>query len=98
MTSERNREKVTFDEVVTQAKATILKDNYHSPILILEGNRTSLVHLISDMPETHGERLALMSVLGSSIAKSGRAGQLLQVFSVTEGWLSITPKGQLPAM
>src|SRR5688500_15983202 len=81
-------DRITFEEVISNAKEIMLQSGKHVPVLIIEGSKSLVAGQIPDMPETHGERLELMHFLGQAAAKSGKVDQLRQVFMVSEGWMS----------
>ena len=66
MSPERNEYKLSFDEVVANAKDFVLKDGHHTPILIVEGSKNLIVSQIQEMPETHGERMEMMRFIASA--------------------------------
>ena len=88
MSPERRENRVTFEEVISKAKETMLRDGKHVPLLIIEGDKTTAIGHIADMPVTHGERVGLLRFLGETTAKGGRIDKLHQVFMVSEGWFS----------
>jgi len=96
MSPERNQYRISFDEIVANAKEITLKDGHHVPILIVEGSKDLLTSQISEMPETHGERMQLMRFLGQAAAKSGMVGNLEQVFFISEGWMSTASQDKPP--
>ena len=98
MSPERNEYKLSFDEVVANAKDFVLKDGHHTPILIVEGSKNLIVSQIQEMPETHGERMEMMRFIGQAAAKSGRVGKLEQVVFISEGWMSMASEDKPPEM
>ncbi len=86
---EREHDHITLEEIISNAKEIMLRDGKHVPILIMEASKNLVVGQIPDMPVTHGERVELMRFLGQAVAKSGRVDQLQQVFTVSEGWMSV---------
>jgi len=96
MSPERKQEHLTLEEIISNAKEIMLRDGNHVPVLIVEAGNSLLAGQITNLPETHGERLELMRFLGQAAAKSGRVDQLQQVFMVTEGWMS-EPSKDIPA-
>src|SRR5215207_7000953 len=95
MSPERKQEHITLDEIISNAKEIMLRDGNHVPVLIVEAGNSLLAGQITNLPETHGERMELMRFLGQAAAKSGRVDQLQQVFMVTEGWMS-EPSKDIP--
>lgn len=94
MSPERGQDRISFEEIISNAKEIMIRDGKHVPILIMEASKNSVVGRIPDMPETHGERRELMRFLGQAAAKSGRVDQLQQVFMVSEGWMSMASEDQ----
>lgn len=88
MSPERPYNPITLEEIISNAKEIMLRDGNHVPVLIVEADSKVVAGQIPDMPPTHGERMELMHFLGEAAARSGRVGQLQQVFMVTEGWMS----------
>ena len=85
MSPERDQYRISFEEIISNAKEIMLRDGKHVPVLIMEASKNLVVGQIPDMPATHGERVELMRFLGQAAAKSGRVDQLQQVFMVSEG-------------
>ncbi len=72
-----------------KAKELALTDGENVPILIVTGSRNLLLAPLSFIPDTHDQRLDLMQSIGQIVGKSGKIGQLRQVFLISEGWMSI---------
>ncbi len=89
MSPERGQDRISFEEIISNAKEIMLRDGYHVPVVIMEIDKKLMGAQIPDMPATHGERLQLMHFLGQAAAKSGRVDQLQEVFLVHEGWMSV---------
>jgi hypothetical protein len=87
---QREPDRISFEEVLSNAKEVMLKDGQHMPMVIMDTANTILVSHIPDMPATHGERVEFMHFLGQVAAKSGQVEQLDQVFMVSEGWMRET--------
>ncbi|HCR70138.1 MAG TPA: hypothetical protein DIW23_01740 [Anaerolineae bacterium] len=88
MSPERQKPNISFEEVVSQAKETILRMGNHVPALIVEGDKKLVYGEILDLPPTHGERMNLLRFLGQTSAKSAVIGKLNKAYMVTEGWMS----------
>ena len=88
MSPEQEREPITIEEIISNAKEIMLRDGKHVPVLIMEADNKLVAGQISSLPATHGERVELMRFLGQAAAKSGQVSQLQQVFMVTEGWMN----------
>ena len=95
MSPERGENRISLEEIVSNAKEIALRDGSHVPVLVVEGSQNLVVGQIPDLPGTHSERVELMRFLGQAAAKSGRLGQLQQVFMVSEGWMSMASKDKL---
>ena len=98
MSPERNSYRISFEEIIANAKEVTLKDGHHVPILIVEGSRNLIVSQFPEMPETHGERMELMRFIGQAAAKSSRVGKLEQVLFISEGWMSMAKEDKPPEM
>jgi hypothetical protein len=94
MSPERESAHITFEEVIANAKEVLFRDGNHVPVLIVDANKSLLAGQIPDLPPSHGERVALMRLLGQAAALSGSVDQLNQVFMVSEGWMSEPSEGQ----
>src|SRR5215217_1934180 len=88
MSPERDQNRISIQEIISNAKEIMFRDGNHVPILIAEGGKSLIAGQIPDLPETHGERMELLRFLGQVAAKSGRVDQLRQVFMISEGWMS----------
>lgn len=82
---------ISFEEVISKSKETLLQTGHHKPILILDDiQRLITVEIgIQNIPPTHGEALDLFRFLGQATAKSGTVQKLRQVFMVSEAWLTL---------
>ena len=90
-TSEQPQHHTNLDEVIANAKETLLRDGKHVTTLIVEGSKSLITGVIPDMPAQSGNRREYMSFIGQLAAKSGRIGKLRQIFLVSEG--SVRPVG-----
>jgi hypothetical protein len=98
MSPEGERNHITLDEIISNAKEIMLRNGQHVPTLIVEGSKNLVVGHLNDMPATHGERRELMRFLGQATAKSGRVDQLRQIYMISEGWLSVADDDKPPAL
>ena len=96
--SETDQVLISFDEIASNAKEHVLQSGEHLPTLILEADNKIVVGQIPDMPESHGERIELMRILGETAARSGKVNQLQQVFMISEGWMRMAANGKEPEM
>jgi hypothetical protein len=96
MSPERKEYRIRFEEVTQKAREIVRQDGSHVPVLIVEGSKNLIVGQLRDMPDTHGERLELMRFLGQLAAKSGKVGELQQVFFISEGWISMASEDKPP--
>ena len=96
MSPERDPNRVTLEEIISNAKEIMVREGNHIPTLILEASKSLVVGRIPDLPPTHGERVELMRFLGQAAAKSGRVDQLQQIFMITEGWMSVAKEDKPP--
>lgn len=88
MSPERKKPNISFEEVISQAKETILRAGNHQPALIAVGDKKLVYGEIPDIPPTYGARVHLLRFLGQASAKSGVIGKLNKAYMVTEGWMS----------
>jgi hypothetical protein len=89
---------LTPEQVIDQAKETILQDGEHVPTIIADGSQRWVVIPIPEMGHTHDERRVQMFAAGFVLGHSRRLGMLRQVFFVSEGWLSLAEGKGLPKM
>ena len=94
MSPETDQNRISIEEIISNAKEIMLRDGNHVPMLIVEGGKSLVAGPIPDLPETHKERLELMRSLGQTTAKSGKVDHLQQVFMVSEGWMSVASKDE----
>ena len=96
MSPERKPNQYSFEEIVQLVKEVTLRDGMHVPLLIAEGSIQGIAGQIPTLPETHEERVDLMHSAGYFTAKSGGIGILRQVILISEGWMSVSEKGDFP--
>ncbi len=86
-TPEQKQYHTSLDEVVSNAKESLVRDGKHQPTLIVEGCLGLVVGKLPGMPESHSDKLIYMRFLGQQAAESGRLGSLHQIFFVSEASL-----------
>lgn len=87
----------SFEDVVAHSKEHLLQHGTHLPMVIVDGERQSMVVGINDLPDTAAMRIQHLFVVGYAVAQADEANQhLKQLFLITEGWLSIGKAGNLP--
>jgi hypothetical protein len=87
---EREPEQVpwSIEQVVSLAKEAALRDGYHAPTVIVDGDNGTVLVQISELGNTFEEREYQMFQLGFSLADMKTVNNLRQVFFITEGWMS----------
>ena len=85
-----------FHEVVAQAKASALKTGGHMPVLLLEGTKQSYVVALDTFPDDSLEKRRTLFAVGYSVARNDKLGALVQVYFISEAWVSIIRQGTLP--
>ncbi len=86
-TPEQKQYHTCLDEVVSNAKESLVRDGEHQPTLIVEGSLGLVSGKLPGMPESHSDKLIYMRLLGRQAAESGRIGRLRQIFFVSGGSL-----------
>lgn len=76
----------TIDELAERAEEIILRDGYHSPMLIVNDLICGYVAQIDEMPDTHEKRAVLMMRIGTAIATL--CYKVQRVFFITEAYQS----------
>lgn len=79
--------RITFEQITTSAQERLLATGSHPSLLLLDGD-ANLVGVELDFPSTADQRQALMYLAGISTAITGIAGNLQQVFLISEAWMS----------
>ena len=92
--TEEEKPKLDLDTLAEQAREVLLRDGYHAAMLIVEGSLKNLILQVSELGETHEDKLAQMFVAGLTLARMGDIGVLQQVFLITEAWLSLVEKNK----
>jgi hypothetical protein len=92
MRKERITPQPEFNRKVEMIKAITLEQGGHLPMLIVEGSKTPVMTQFNTMPATHKERAQMMFSLGVALAQDGRAGDLREVWFVSEGWMTKADK------
>jgi len=98
MSPERSQHRISFEEIISNAKEVTLRDGYHVPIVVMDGSKGLSVAQFQEISETHGGRMEVMRFLGQAAARDGRVGQLRQVFLISEAWMSRADKGNPPTL
>jgi hypothetical protein len=92
--TENERPKIDLDTLAEQAREVLLRDGYHAAMLFVETSLQTLAIQISEIAETHEERLAQMFLAGFKLSRVAEIGILQQVFFITEAWLSIVEENK----
>ena len=85
-----------FHEVVAQAKASALEMGRHIPILLLEGTKQRYVVALGTLPDDPFEKRRMLFAIGHNAARKDELGALVQVYFISEAWVSIIRQGTLP--
>ena len=98
MTPEQEPQPVprTIEQVASTATEILLRDGYHVPMVIADGDRDTAIIQIVDLGRTFQERQRQMFQIGFALAQTGAVGVLQQAFHVSEAWLSVSKSGQEP--
>ena len=86
-----------FELVTLVAREMALRDGGHAPTLIIDGSNGPVFVQIDALAPSHSERLEQMFFAGTALAREGNVGRLLQVFFISEAWLSTARNGLPPA-
>lgn len=79
---------LTLEHIAQIAIETTLKNGYHVATIIAEGNRSTALIAITDIPAGWDARMLQMFMLGRELAQEHRIGLLRQVFHISEAWMS----------
>lgn len=88
---------LTLELVAQVAKEATLREGGHAPMIIAEGNINTSAIEIGALGNSHEIRMAQMRAAGYMLGRRATIGNLLQVFFISEGWMSVANKGRLPA-
>jgi|SRR5579871_1286983 len=89
---------MTTQEIAALAQQVLLKDGVHAPTVIVEGTRRATAYTLRSFPRTADGRRAALRAVGERMARSGGLGDLVRVFFISEGWMSLAKSGQIPPM
>lgn len=90
MSAESKPGRYSIDEVVNIAKEVLLEHGNHVPTIIVQGDKGPAINQLVPFPETYEGRHRRLFITGMMLARSGRVGDLKQVFFISEGWMSVT--------
>lgn len=88
MPDEKPSTSLTLEAVARRSQETLLVDGRHTPTLIAEGNRQTIISVIDSFAAVQERRSQQMFSLGLALAQSGEVGVLHQVFFISEAWMS----------
>lgn len=94
MNDENKTHHQSIDIIAELARTEALKHGGHVPTLIVTGTERGMVGQL-DMPDTHEARAQMLFDAGFNLAQDGSIGIPIQVFLITEGWLSLPENGEL---
>lgn len=86
----------TLEEVALIARTTALRDGFHRPMMIVEGDHQNVSVPLERLGTTYDARAQQLFTLGAILAEEGEIGVLQQVFLITEAWLSVNASPNLP--
>jgi hypothetical protein len=78
----------TLEEIAEMSRRVLLKDGYHSTMLIVEGSKNGIVVQLQEVGSTYDERRLQMFLIGMRLAAEGEIGVLQQAFFISEAWMS----------
>lgn len=87
--------RLTHEALAKKAKEIILRDGYHTPMILFDGSKQTLPFALTnlaDVPEVKSKQLAF---LGRTAAAYKNLGDLRQIISISEAWMSINPNAGL---
>ena len=97
MPRQRPEQPLSLEHVTHMARQTLLRDGVHTPTLLVEGTAGHMTGFaIEDLPATHHERGQLLFQMGWMLGQTSQLGLPLQVFLITEAWLSMLDKNEEP--
>jgi hypothetical protein len=85
-----------FHEAVAKAKSVALQAGRHVPLLWVEGTKQEYALWLDTLPVHPLERHLKFFEAGYTVARDKELGKLVQVFFISEAWLSIVRQGKLP--
>lgn len=94
MNQENDTHQQSIDVIAELARTEALKHGCHVPTLIVTGTEKGIVGELN-LPDTYEEKAQVFFNAGFNLAQAGNIGIPLQVFFITEGWLSFTENGEI---
>lgn len=79
----------TRQEIQAQVRQLALREGRHVPLLIVEGSQTNVIAQLHHLPETHEGRAQILFQLGFALVQDGFPGIPVQVFFISEAWMSL---------
>ena len=79
---------LTLEAISQVATENALKYDGHVPTLIVEGSQHAIILSLAELADRFEGRAHQVFRSGLALARSGKVGQLKQVFFVSEGWMS----------
>lgn len=77
------------------ARIEALKHDGHVPTLLVTGTEKGMVGQLPELPDTHEGRAQILFNAGYTLAQEGNIGVPIQVFLISEAWLSLPKDGKL---
>ena len=87
---------MTITDVAAIAKRVMLEQGKHAPMLVVEGTGMNGIVELGTLPGDYPGKHDAMMMAGFSVAKEGKAGELKQLFFVSEAWISQGEDGKPP--
>ncbi len=85
-----------FHEAVAKAKGVALQLGTQVPFLWVEGTKQEYALWLHTLPDDPLDKYRLFFKAGRTVARDKELGKLVQVFFISEAWLSIVRQGKLP--
>ena len=82
-----------FEEKISLIKETTLERGGHAPTVIVEGSKSPVMIQFETVPDSHEERAQMMYSVGIALAQSDRAGEIEEIWFISEGWMSKARQG-----
>lgn len=83
---------INIDFIALMAKEHLLEHGTHVPTVIAIGTCGKGIGQLDGALDSHEERVQAMRVLGKVFRREGSVGQLLKIYFVSEGWMSVAKK------
>ena len=85
----------SLDIITELAQTEALKHGGHVPTILVTGTEKGMVGQLPELPDTHEGRAQILFNAGYTLAQEGSLGLPIQVFFISEAWLSLPEDGEL---